>query len=106
MAPNDDHPQSKDWKKHPELLHFARRFAPGAAAEGLMQTPELVIARVMNSGGADDIARLITAVGEDALRRVIQNAKSGMFDEMSWRYWHHRLGLARAGNVPSWPGKI
>jgi hypothetical protein len=65
-----------------------------------METPEQIVARVMNMGEWDDTCRLVDYVGDEGLCRVIKHTEIGMFNERSWHYWHYRLGLVKVGCVP------
>lgn len=65
--------------------------------------PNRVIAQVMNIGDYADVQQLARAVGDDVLREVIAHAQAGQFDPRSWAYWHYRLELARADQVPPMP---
>lgn len=71
-------------------------------AEALLQ-PDRVIAQVMNLGEFRDLERLAESVGDDTLRRIVQQAEPGLFDERSWAYWHYRLGLAAPETLPPLP---
>ena len=54
----------------------------------------------MDIGDYDDVQQMMRAFGEDAPRYVVQHAEAGMFSPRSWAYWHYRLRLAAAGQVP------
>lgn len=57
----------------------------------------------MNSGTAIDTNRLLSAIGAENLRHVLQQAKAGEFTELGWRHWHMKLGMATDGKVPPLP---
>ena len=65
--------------------------------------PERVIAQVMNIGDYDDVRELSRQVGDDVLRKVLQQAQVGQFGKRSWAYWNYRLGLASVDHVPAMP---
>jgi len=65
--------------------------------------PERVIAQVMNIGDYDDVRELSRQVGDDVLRKVLQQAQVGQFSKRSWAYWNYRLGLASVDHVPAMP---
>lgn len=85
------------------LTTFARKYiwwqTPDEAAAMLGR----VIAQVMNIGDYDDIQALANHVGDKVLRDVLTHAEIGQFNERSWTYWHHRLGLADVDEVPPMP---
>jgi hypothetical protein len=86
-----------------EIKRLARKYVWWKSVDAAIQTPELVVAQVMNLGDCEDICRLSEALGEDYLRQVVEHAEAGMFDERSWHFWHYRLGLAEPGKVPQLP---
>jgi len=88
------------------LLGLAGKYIWWLPAESAMDYPSRIVAQVMNIGVFDDVARLLDAIGEDGLRRVLQQAEAGQFSERSWHYWHYRLGLAHANHVPPLPARL
>ncbi|NBQ56978.1 MAG: hypothetical protein EBU32_00980 [Opitutaceae bacterium] len=85
------------------LLKLAGKYIWWFSAEESMDFPERIIAQVMNIGVLSDVCLLVDSLGEDRLIVVLQRAEAGQFSARSWHYWHYRLGLARAGNVPPLP---
>jgi len=49
------------------------------------------------------VRKLSEALGDDGLRRVIDGAEAGWFNERSWHFWHYRLNLACVDQVPPLP---
>jgi hypothetical protein len=87
------------------LLRLAKRYVWWKSPEDAAAQPERVMAQVMNIGDYDDVQALARAVGDDRLRSVIQRAQIGQFNERSWAYWHYRLGLAEAEQLPPMPAR-
>ena len=75
--------------------------------EEAVSRPERLYAQVMDIGDYEDVLRLTHAVGEDALRRVLERAEAGQFNPRSWAYWHYRLGVVQPGEpVPEQPRRL
>jgi hypothetical protein len=85
------------------LKRLAGKYIWWKTPEEAMKTPDRIVAQVMDLGDYDDVQALIEVFGEDRLRGVLQNAEIGQFSPKSWAYWHYRLGLAIAGEVPEMP---
>lgn len=85
------------------MASLAKRYVWWKPPEEAMKLPEQIIAQVMNMGAWDDVCLLERIIGTIGFRRVIEQAEIGMFNERSWHYWHHRLGLAPEGKVPTMP---
>jgi len=88
----------------PLLRRLARKYVwwlpPGQA----LRRPGLLASQVMEMGEYDDACALENALGREALIETLRRAQPGRFSEASWRFWHYRLGLARAGaRVPALP---
>jgi len=85
------------------LRSFARRYvwwlSPGAA----LARPNFIATQVMEMGDYDDVLALEATLGREALVRALREAEAGRLSERSWIYWHHRLGVARAGRIPPLP---
>lgn len=89
-----------------ELLnHLAEKYIWWKSPTDTLQTPNQLIAQVMNIGDYADVLAMIDAVGEPALKQALQSAQAGQFNARSWTYWHYRLDLAKAGQVPSLPAR-
>ena len=85
------------------LKRLAGKYIWWKTPEEAMKTPDRIVAQVMDLGDYDDVLVLIEVFGEDHLRGVLRNAEIGQFSPKSWAYWHYRLGLAIAGEVPEMP---
>lgn len=77
------------------LENFARKYVWWKTLDQALANPVQIVAQVMNIGDWTDVCRLLDAMGDEALRDVIRHAEAGMFNERSWNYWHHRLGIAQ-----------
>ena len=85
------------------LKKFARKYIWWKTPDEAVAAPQRVIAQVMNIGDYWDVQELAVQVGDDILRRVLEQAESGQFNARSWAYWHYRLGLASVDQVPLLP---
>lgn len=85
------------------LKPFAGKYVWWKTPDEAVAMPERVIAQVMDIGDYGDVQALARQVGDDVLRDVLIHAQAGQFGHRSWAYWHYRLGLATAGNVPPLP---
>jgi hypothetical protein len=88
---------------NPLLLKLAEKYIWWKTPDEAISNPERVVAQVMNIGDYGDVQDLVAGIGENGLREVIAHAEIGQFDARSWAYWHYRLGLARAEQVPPLP---
>ena len=72
-----------------------------------MQFPDRIVSQVMNIGDWEDVVEMVDAVGENYLRKVLEEAEAGQLNARSWHYWHYRLGLAEYGirPVPPMPAR-
>jgi len=87
-----------------EFLHrLAAKYIWWKTPEEALRHPARVIAQVMDLGEFRDVAELSAAVGEDVLRQTLQQAQAGWFSPRSWHFWHYRLRLCGAGQVPPLP---
>lgn len=85
------------------LRIMARRYVWWLSPVDALKRTHLVTSQVMELGDYDDVLRLESAVGRDALVAALREAESGRFSAPSWAFWHYRLGLARPGRVPPLP---
>ena len=85
------------------LKRLAAKYIWWKTPDEAVETPERVIAQVMNIGDYADVQQLVQQAGVDVLREVIAHAQAGQFDPRSWAYWHYRLGLATVDHVPPLP---
>jgi hypothetical protein len=85
--------------KH-DLIPFAAKYIWWKPPEESIESPERVVAQVMNLGTFDDVNKVVKIVGDDFLRNVIRHAAVGWFSGRSWHYWRYRLGLANLNDVP------
>lgn len=86
-----------------ELMRLAAKYVWWKTPEEALRMPDRIIAQVMNIGDFDDVQRLASLMGDNALCEVIRHAEAGEFNERSWHYWHYRLGLSDVEKVPSLP---
>ena len=85
------------------LRRMARKYVWWLSPADALGRSHLVTAQVMELGDYDDVLRLESVVGRDALVAALQEAEPGRFSAPSWTFWHYRLGLARPGRVPVLP---
>jgi hypothetical protein len=83
---------------------LARKYLWWMAPDDALRDEDRLVAQVMNMGTFDDIRLVEARLGEAHMRRVLESAGPGWFDDRSWTYWHYRLGLVRpGGRVPGLP---
>ena len=86
-------PRKRSGAKDRLLRAMARRYvwwlSPGAA----LARPNFIATQVMEMGDYDDVLKLESELGREALVRVLRGAGAGRLSERSWIYWHHRLGV-------------
>jgi hypothetical protein len=86
------------------LKQLAVRYIWWKTPEQALEYPNRIIAQVMNLGDWDDVQNLCDRLGDEELRRVLEQAEAGQFNARSWAYWHYRLGLAdQPAQVPPMP---
>ena len=83
------------------LAAAARRVCWWQPAEATLQDTSLFLARVMVFGTWDDVCLTIDHHGKEAFREALKAAPPGLFDDRSWHYWHHRLGLLPVPSLPT-----
>jgi hypothetical protein len=88
---------------NPEVLKPFAKYIWWKTPDEAMAFPERLIAQVMDIGDYFDVQALSNLVGDDMLREVVTHSGAGWFNDRSWIYWHYRLGLAKAGQVPPLP---
>ena len=87
-----------------ELLNrLAKRYVWWQTPDVTLQFPRILVARTMNMGDYEDVQGLTRFLSDEELKRVIDEAEIGEFDERSWAYWHYRLGLPVSQPVPPMP---
>ncbi len=82
------------------MASLVKKYVWWKTPEEVMKLPEQIRAQVMNLVIWDDVCLFERIIGTNGFCRVIKQAEIGMFNERSWHYWHHRLGLAPEGTVP------
>ena len=84
---------------------MSRKYIWWASPEEMLEIPHRIAIQVMNMGSFRDVEKLVAALGDDVLRRLLRRAEAGQFAVRSWHYWHYRLGLAEPEQVPPMPVK-
>ena len=87
------------------LLEMASKYIWWLPPNEAVNTPERVVAQVMNIGDYFDVQVVDKQLGDPFLRDVLAHAQAGQFNPKSWHYWHYRLGLAELGHVPDLPAR-
>lgn len=83
------------------LRHIASRVVWWDAPDRVLAREDDFLCRVMALGNLDDANYIESTYGASRLREALKAAPSGVIDLRSWHYWHHRLGLADAGPLPT-----
>ena len=76
------------------LRSLARRYVWWLSPGEALARPNFIATQVMELGDYDDVLKLETTLGREALVRALREAEAGRLSERSWIYWHHRLGVA------------
>lgn len=86
-----------------ELTRLAQSYVWWKPVPEVIANPSELIPRIMDMGDWGDVQLIANKLGEAPFHRAIEQAVIGQFSPRSWHYWHYRLGLARAGQVPPLP---
>jgi hypothetical protein len=98
---------AQEMARHENYLRdLARRYNWWQTPDVALRFPVRLIAQVMNLGTFEDINRLSRTLGDDFLRRVLENVEAGQLNPRSWHYWHYRLNGVRPGHVPPMPRRL
>lgn len=84
----------------PELEAIAQRVLWFEAPAKSMLHPARFLAYVMTYGTFEDVAAIRQHWSEDDLRRGMDFAPPGIFDDRSWGYWNVKLGRYPAPPMP------
>lgn len=68
-----------------------------------LQSPERLVAQIMNMGTVNDVAKLENLFSKNELLEILKTAHPGHFNERSWFFWHYRLGYNSYDDVPALP---
>ncbi|MEI8343226.1 MAG: hypothetical protein WCH43_17015, partial [Verrucomicrobiota bacterium] len=91
---------SNQEKDSESLAAVARRVCWWEPADVTMENTPVFLCRVMALGTWEGICLAIDNYGREAFRQALQTAPPGLFDNRSWHYWHHRLGLLPVLSLP------
>jgi len=95
---------TQELTRHQDYLReLARRYNWWQAPDVALQFPARLVAHVMNLGTFADISELSRRLGDDCLRRVLENVEAGQLAPRSWHYWHYRLNNVEPGHIPPMP---
>lgn len=98
------HQLNQELIRHRDYLRdLAQRYNWWQTPDVALQFPTRLVAHVMDLGTFKDISELWRTLGDDCLRRVLENAEAGQFSPRSWHYWHYRLKNVKPGEVPPLP---
>lgn len=82
---------------------LARKYLWWMSPKEAVNEEDKLIAQVMSMGTFEDARLVERQLGKKRLRRVLEQADPGQFDEKSWTYWHYRLDAAKLDHVPPLP---
>jgi len=85
------------------LAPLARKYIWWQPPERSLRDRRRLVAQFMDIGTQADVESLRNALGDDALRLALREARAGEFSERSWHYLHLVLGMARPHAVPPLP---
>lgn len=86
-----------------DVAQLARKYIWWQPPERALRDRRRLVAQVMNIGTFADVEALRTALGDEALKHALREARAGEFSERSWHYWHLVLGMAKPHAVPALP---
>ncbi|MBU1210962.1 MAG: hypothetical protein KJ587_06785 [Alphaproteobacteria bacterium] len=84
----------------PELLRAARRIIWFEEAAVSLANPLRLMTYALRYATAEDMQLLLDHVGEDGLRKTLDNIPPGIVDARSWSYWNNRVGRFPAPDMP------
>ena len=79
---------------------MARKYVWWQPPERTLADRRLFLAQMMNLGTADDIRWLLSRVSTFELHELLDDPPVGIFNPRSWKFWHLRLGLTPAPELP------
>ena len=82
---------------------LAKKYLWWMEPRDVLKDEDRLVAQVMNTGTFEDTRLVQKTLGDERLRRVLQNAMPGQIDAKAWTYWHYRLNLSTPGKVPPLP---
>jgi len=85
------------------LRRMAGKYVWWLSPAAAVKRPHLVTSQVMELGDYEDVVRMESALGREAIVAALREAEPGRFSVPSWTFWHYRLGLARPGRAPRLP---
>jgi len=88
------------------LRRMAGKYVWWLSPASAVKRSHLVTSQVMELGDYDDVVRMESVLGRDAIVAALREAEPGRFSVPSWTFWHYRLGLARPGRVPPLPKRV
>ncbi len=62
-----------------------------------------LLAKIMEKGTVEMITVAWIDLGEKAFKDTLLRAHFGEFSQLSWSYWHHRLGVSDIPSLPEHP---
>jgi hypothetical protein len=70
---------------------------------GSPRTGARILAQAMDLACFEDVRRLETVIGADALADLMLHAEPGWLSDRSWAFWRGRLALATGLTLPEEP---
>ncbi len=83
-----------------DLEQVAKRLVWWKEPADALADPNRFLAQVMTYGTVEDLIVVERYFPDSALREVLANPPSGVFDVRSWSYWHLRFGLKTPAELP------
>lgn len=80
---------------------MARKYVWWQSPARTLEDRRLLLAQMMTLGTVDDLRWLLSRVSAAELRRVLRDPPIGIFNGRSWSFWHLRLGLPPAPDLPA-----
>lgn len=84
-----------------ELTEIAKRVAWWKQPAEAISSLDDFLCRVMTFGLWSDACTILNIYGEKRLRKALNHAPPGIFDNPSWHYWNYRLGATHIPKLPT-----
>ena len=75
-------------------------------ADEALEMPDLIVAKMMNTGQLVDIKRLLNLFHRNYLINLLKTARIGQFSPQSWQFWHCYLLKLKHNEIPNLPTRF
>lgn len=85
----------------PDVVRVVARLCWWKTPAEALADPIRFVAQVMTLGSWDDVQTTRARLGDELFRQALTQAPPGVFDEVSWVYWHRVFDLSPAPSMPA-----